>query len=57
MKKLQSIIGYAKFTFEKLAGIREDLVRTNYNWQNQEFPKLIEALRKGTDRNPFNNDQ
>ena len=57
MKKIQSIICYARFTFDKFAGIRGYLVRTNNNWQNWEFPKLIEALRKWTDRNPFNNDQ
>ena len=57
MKKIQSIIWYARFAFDKFAGIRGYLVRTNNNWQNWEFPKLIEALRKWTDRNPFNNDQ
>ena len=45
------------FTLDKLAGIRGDLVRSDNNWKNWEFPELIEALRKWTERNPTDVDQ
>ena len=57
MGKLQSINGYVRFTLDKLAGVRGDLVRTDDNWQNWEFREFIEALKKWTERNPVNADQ
>lgn len=57
MNKLQNINRYVRFTLNKLAGIRRDLVRADNNWQNWEFPKMIKALRKWTERNPAILDQ
>ena len=50
--KLKEANGYVRATIDKLEGIRGDLVRTDDNWQEWEFPQLIEALRKWTERNP-----
>ena len=36
----------------KLEGIRGDLVRTDDDWRQWDFPKLVDALRKWTERNP-----
>ena len=44
-------------TVDKLEGIRSDLVRTNDNWQDWKFQKLIEALRKWTVRNPVKQEE
>ena len=38
---------------DKLEGIRGDLVRTDDTWQDWDFPKLVDALRKWTERNPI----
>ena len=43
-------------TIDKLEGIRSDLVRTDDNWQEWQFPELIEALRKWTVRKPLKPD-
>ena len=37
---------------DKLEGIRGDLVRTDDDWRQWDFPKLVDALRKWTERNP-----
>ena len=50
--KLKEVNGYVRATIDKLEGIRGDLVRTDDKWQQWEFPQLIEALRKWTERNP-----
>ena len=50
--KLKEVNGYVRATIDKLEGIRGDLVRTDDNWQEWEFPQLIEAMRKWTERNP-----
>ena len=52
MGKLQQVGGYVRMTLDKLDGIRGDLVRTDDDWQEWEFPQLLEALRKWTIRNP-----
>ena len=57
MNKLQNINGYVRFSLDKLTGIRGDLIRTDDNWKNLEFPELVKALRKWTERNPANVDQ
>ena len=41
-----------RFNLDKLTGIRVDLVRLEDEWQKWDFHKLIESLRKWTDRNP-----
>ena len=51
MGKLREVIGYVRFTLDKLGGIRADLVRMDDNWQNLDFSEFIEALRKWTERN------
>ena len=52
MGKLKEVNGYARMTQGKLDGIKSDLVRTDEDWQDWEFPQLLEALRKWTERNP-----
>ena len=52
MGKIREVNGYVRMTLDKLEGIRGDLVRTNDNWQDWDFPHLLEALRKWTIRNP-----
>ena len=41
-----------KLTFEKLPGIRTDLVRMDDAQQEWGFSKLAESLQMSTDRNP-----
>ena len=50
--KLRDINGYVRTTLDKLEGIRGDLVRTDKDWQEWDFPQLVEALRQWTERNP-----
>ena len=50
--KLKEISGYVRMSIDKLQGIRGDLVRTDDNWREWDFPKFVEALRKWTERNP-----
>lgn len=52
MGKIREVNGYVRMTLDKLEGIRGDLVRTDDNWQEWDFPFLLEALRKWTIRNP-----
>ena len=52
MGKIREVNGYVRMTLDKLEGIRGDLVCTDDNWQEWEFPQLLEALRKWTIRNP-----
>ena len=47
--KLKEISGYMRMCINKLEGIRSDLVRT-VEW---DFPQLVEAVRKWTERNPI----
>jgi len=54
--KLREISGYVQVTIDKLVGIRGDLVRTDNDWQEWEFPQLVLALRKWTERNPQKQD-
>ena len=51
MGKLREMNGYVRMTLDKVIGIRADLVRTDYNWQEWKFTHLAEALRKWTERN------
>ena len=52
MGKEQEIRGYVRLTLDKLLGIRVDLVRLNDDWQEWEFPELVESLRKWCERIP-----
>ena len=54
MNKLKEINGYMRLTLDKLPGIRADLVRLDDNWQEWDFEKLVDSLRRWTERNPKN---
>lgn len=54
--KIRGISGYVRMTIDKLEGIRGDLVRTDDDWQEWEFPQLVLALRKWTERKPQKQD-
>ena len=56
MGKLGEIKFLTRGTLDKLEGIRADLVRTDDNWQEWGFPKLVNALKKWTERNPSSQD-
>ena len=51
--KLGEVNGYVRMSIDKLEGIRGDLVRTDDNWQEWDFPKFVYALQKWTERNPI----
>ena len=49
-----------KLTLDKLPSIRADLVRLDDNWQEWDFAKQVDSLRRLTERKPkniLNNDQ
>ena len=50
--KLREVNGYVHMCLDKLEGIRGDLVRTDDDWRQWDFHKLVDALRKWTERNP-----
>ena len=54
MGRLREVNGLVRMTLDKLLGIRSDLVRLDDNWQNWDFPHLVEAIMKWTERNPGN---
>ena len=43
--KLRDINGHVRTILDKLEGIRGDLVRNDKDWQEWDFPRLVEALR------------
>ena len=43
--KLRDINGYVRTILDKLEEIRGDLVRNDKDWQEWDFPRLVEALR------------
>ena len=53
--KLRDINGYVRTTLDKLEGIRGDLVRNDKDWQEWDFPRLVEPLRQWVERNPVSN--
>ena len=53
MRKIKEMNGYVRATLDKLQGIRADLVRNGYNWQDWKFQQIVEALEKWTARNPI----
>ena len=52
MNKLRDIKEYLRLTLDKVPGISAELVRLDDDWQEWDFPKLAESLRKRTDQNP-----
>ena len=42
INKLRDIKGYVRLTLDKLPGIRADLIRLVDEWQEWDFPKLVE---------------
>ena len=50
--RLQDVNGYVRMSLDKLEAIRGDLVQTDDDWQDWDFPKFLTALRKWTERNP-----
>ena len=57
MGKLILIYGYVRTVLDRLPGIRSDIVRNDDNWQEWEFPQLVTALEKWTQRNPISNNE
>ena len=55
--KLNMINGYVRTVLDHLPGISSDLVRNDDNWQEWEFPQLVRALEKWTQRNPISNNE
>ena len=53
MGKLKTINGYVRLLIDRLPGIRSDLVRDDDQWHAWEFPQLVEAIRRWTERNPI----
>ena len=51
----QDINGYVRTTLDKLEGIKGDLVWNDKDWQEWDFPRLVEALRQWVERNPVSN--
>ena len=51
--KLKEISWYVTMSIDKLQGIRGNLVRSDDNWREWDFPKFVEALKKWTERNPI----
>ena len=54
MNKLKEINSVVKLTLDKLTGIRAYLVRLDDNWQEWDFAKTVDSLKRWTDRNPKN---
>ena len=52
MGKVREVNGYTRMTLDKLEGIRGDLVRLDDDGEDWDFPKLVNALQKRSQRNP-----
>ena len=50
--KLKDLKGYIRLTQNKLLRIRDDLVSLDEQFQQWDFPKLVEAMRMRIDSNP-----
>ena len=50
--KLKEISGYARMFINKLQGIRGNLVRSDDNWREWDFPNYVGAPNKWTERYP-----
>ena len=55
--KLKEVNGYVQMLSNILPGIRGDLIRTNENWQECNFPKLVYAPRDGQNKMLYPSDQ
>ena len=55
--KVREVNGYTRMTLDKLEGVRGDLVCTDEDWQEWNFPQLIKALQQWTERNPLKPDE
>ena len=53
MGKVKETGGFVHSILNKIPGIRADFVWLDDNRQEQEFPELLESLRKWCDRNPI----
>ena len=51
INKLKENNGYVRLALEELPSIRVDLVRFDNNWQEWDFAKLVDSLRRWTWRN------
>ena len=47
MGKIKEVNGYVRMMLDKMEGIRENLVHTDDNWQDWEFPHLLEHCVSG----------
>ena len=45
LRKVKSINGYVRLLLDRLPGVQSDLVRSDEDWTDWEFPHLDEALR------------
>ncbi|KAK3716737.1 hypothetical protein QZH41_006308 [Actinostola sp. cb2023] len=50
--KLRDVSGNARAVLDKLRGIKADLVRGEENWQEWDFVKLLQAIKRWRDINP-----
>ena len=57
MGKLNQINEYVQIIIDKLQSIQANLVHLGTGWQKWTFPKLVEALREWTIRNPLINQE
>ena len=48
INKLKENNGYMRLALEELPSIRVDLVRLDNNWQEWDFAKLVDSLRRWT---------
>ncbi|XP_028414393.1 uncharacterized protein LOC114537543 [Dendronephthya gigantea] len=53
LNKLEGVNGAVPMTLDKLPCIRGDLVRTDSEWEDWNFAKLVEALNQWCRRNPI----
>lgn len=52
MEKISQVDRNVSMTLDKLPAIRENLVRTDPNWERWNFAQLSEAIGQWTRRNP-----
>ena len=55
--QVKSINGYIRLLLDRLPGVQSDLVRSDENCADWEFPHLVEALRRWTERNPVHDEK
>ena len=57
LKKLSTVGVLVRMALDKLECIKSDLIRTDDEWREWDFPKLVGALREWTFRNPLRMDE